>query len=122
MTFAITDATQGMLLGAIGLVRVPDHASAELGYWIDVAAWGHGYATEAAMAVCNCAFTTLGVHRIAAPHLVRNPASGRVMQKLGMRQEGILRDAVRKWDRFEDIAMYGMLAHEWQPINGMRQA
>lgn len=58
-------------------------------------------------------FSDLGLNRIEAHHLVRNPASGRVMQKLGMRYEGTLRQKVRKWNRFEDIALYGLLAAEW---------
>jgi [ribosomal protein S5]-alanine N-acetyltransferase len=51
----------------------------------------------------------LGLHRIQGRHLVRNHASGRVMTKLGMRLEGIHRHAVRKWDRFEDIAHHAIL-------------
>ena len=79
-------------------------------------AWGRGYATEAAAALCDYAFGALEVHRIAAQHLLRNPASGRVMQKLGMRREGVLRGAVRKWGRFEDIALYAALAPEWETV------
>ena len=92
----------------------PAHAVGELGYWIAVSAWGRGYATEAAGALCDFAFGALDLHRIQARHLMRNPASGRVMQKLGMQREGILRGAVRKWDRFEDLALYAVLAPEWQ--------
>jgi len=54
----------------------------------------------------------LRLHRIQARHLTRNPASGRVMQKLGMRMEGVARDAVRKWGRFEDRAVYAILASD----------
>jgi ribosomal-protein-alanine N-acetyltransferase len=115
VTYAIT-AADGALLGAIGLALTPAHAVAELGYWVAVPAWGRGYATEAAVALCDFAFGVLGVHRIQVRHLTRNPASGRVMQKLGMQREGILRDAVRKWDRFEDLALYAVLAPEWQTV------
>jgi [ribosomal protein S5]-alanine N-acetyltransferase len=115
VTYAITEA-DGDLVGAIGLALTPPHAVAELGYWIAVPAWGRGFATEAAVALCDFAFGVLGVHRIQARHLMRNPASGRVMQKLGMQCEGVLRGAVRKWDRFEDLALYAVLAHEWQTV------
>ena len=113
LTYAVTARADGALLGAVGLALEPEHASAELGYWIAVPEWGKGYATEAAAALCGHAFTTLGIHRIQARHLLRNPASGRVMQKLGMRPEGVMRGALRKWDRFEDVALYAVLAPEW---------
>lgn len=126
VTYAITAAggppdgapDAGGLLGAVSLVLAPAHSAAELGYWVAAPAWGRGYATEAAAALCAYAFAALGVHRIEARHLLRNPASGRVMQKLGMRREGVLRDAVRKWDRFEDLALYAVLAPEWHAREG----
>jgi len=115
ITYAVTEAAGGSLVGAVGLEITPVNASAELGYWVAVPAWGRGYATEAAAALCGYAFAALGVHRIQARHFVRNPASGRVMQKLGMRFEGVLRGAVRKSGRFEDLALYAVLAPEWEP-------
>ncbi|MBW7932803.1 MAG: GNAT family N-acetyltransferase [Gemmatimonadaceae bacterium] len=109
VVFAITSRDDGSLVGAVGLALVPDHAHAELGYWIAVPHWGHGYATEAARAVVDYGFRTLHLHRIQARHFVRNAASGRVMQKLGMRPEGVQRHALRKWGTFEDIALYAIL-------------
>jgi ribosomal-protein-alanine N-acetyltransferase len=116
VSYAITHVDDGRLLGAVGLVIQPAQAVAELGYWIAVDAWGKGYATEAATALCDLAFMELAVHRMQARHLVRNPASGRVMQKLGMQREGTLRGAVRKWDVFEDLALYSVLAPEWPTV------
>lgn len=113
LTYAVCRADDGALVGAVGLALAPAHASGELGYWIAAPMWGRGYATESAAALCTFAFTTLDLHRVEARHFVRNPASGRVMQKLGMRHEGVLRDAVRRWDRFEDLAVYAVLAPEW---------
>ncbi|HEY7728306.1 MAG TPA: GNAT family N-acetyltransferase [Candidatus Eisenbacteria bacterium] len=112
-TFAVTRKPEGDLVGAIGLMISPAHARAELGYWIAVPFWGRGYATEAGRAVLEYSFTRLGLHRIQARYLVRNPASGRVLEKLGMRMEGIQRHAVRKWDVFEDVAQVAILATEW---------
>ena len=114
VSYAITDRT-GALVGAIGLSLAAPHARAEVGYWIGVPAWGLGYATEAAVALFDWAFGELAVHRIEGRHFTRNPASGRVMQKLGMRHEGVMRDAVRRWGRFEDLALYAMLSPEWEP-------
>jgi [ribosomal protein S5]-alanine N-acetyltransferase len=113
-TFAIVSANSRELVGATGLSIKIEHAVGELGYWIGVPFWGHGYATEAAIALLKFGFETLGLNRIQARHLLRNPASGRVMQKLGMTYEGTLREAVRKWDAFEDLAVYSILAAEWR--------
>ena len=103
----------GQLLGAISLRLSLAHAHAELGYWIGVANWGKGFATEAARALVNYSFAELGLHRVQGRHFTRNAASGRVMQKLGMQYEGTHRRAFRRWDRFEDVAVYAILAGEW---------
>ena len=107
-TFAIADRTDA-LIGAIGLRMEPAHRRAELGYWIALPFWNNGYASEAAQAVIDYGFTTLGLNRIQATHMVRNPASGRVMQKVGMRYEGLHRQYVMKNGRFEDLARYAIL-------------
>lgn len=110
--FAIVERESVAFVGAVGMRIEAINASAELGYWVGVPYWNHGYASEAARAVVAFAFE-LGLHRIQARHLVRNPASGRVMQKIGMQHEAVLREAARKWGRFEDVAMYAILAHEF---------
>jgi RimJ/RimL family protein N-acetyltransferase len=110
LTLAITLRQTDGLLGAITLNVRQGHGRAELGYWVGVEHWNRGYCTEAARAMLAHAFDALALHRVHATHLTRNPASGRVMQKLGMRHEGTLREHFRKWDRFEDVAVYGILA------------
>ena len=67
---------------------------------------------EAASALVEYGFDVLDLNRIQARHMTRNPASGRVMQKIGMRLEGIQRQQVRVWDAFEDVAMYGILSSD----------
>lgn len=111
--FAVTLADSGELIGATGFEFSAAHNHAELGYWIGVAYWGKGYATEAGRALLEWGFRQRGVHRIHAHHFARNPASGRVMQKLGMRPEGCLRAHVRKNDRYEDCELYGILREEF---------
>lgn len=113
LTCAITERGVDALVGAVGLVFAAEHARAELGYWIAVPAWGRGYATEASVALCDYGFATLGLHRIEARHVADNPASGAVMRKLGMRQEGVLRGHKAKWDRLHDLVVCGVLAGEW---------
>jgi [ribosomal protein S5]-alanine N-acetyltransferase len=79
----------------------------------DVKRWGCGYATEAVRALVSYGFTELRLNRIQGRHLIRNPASGRVMQKIGMSYEGTFRQSIRKWDLYEDLAMYSILVDEW---------
>lgn len=113
VTFAIVLQASGELVGCIGLRIKRDYDHAELGYWIGYPYWGQGYCTEAGQAVIEYAFTELGVNRIHATHFSRNPASGRVMEKLGMHREGMLRQHVKKWGQYEDIVNYGLLKDEW---------
>ena len=114
VTFAIVGQRTGALVGAISLIIKREHQRAELGYWIAVDCWNRGYATEAARTIIDFAFETLRLHRIESRHLLRNPASGRVMEKVGMKREGIERDLVLKWDRFESLALYSILEPEWR--------
>lgn len=109
VVYAITRASDGALVGAVGLGITAAHSHAELGYWIAPAEWNNGYATEAARAIIRFAFDVLGLHRVQARHFTRNPQSGAVMRKLGMRIEGTQRGALKKWDRFEDVVVYAVL-------------
>jgi RimJ/RimL family protein N-acetyltransferase len=102
------------LVGAVGLTVQTQHKRAELGYWIGKPWWGQGYCTEAGCAVLNFAFRTLRLNRVLAYHLSRNPPSGRVMQKLGMRHEGHLRQHAKKWNKFEDVELYALLRCDWK--------
>ena len=111
LTLAITSEAAG-LVGAVGLMIEPDHHRAELGYWVGVPFWGRGYATEAAEALLAYAFDNLDLHRVEASFFSRNPASGRVMEKIGMRKEGVRRECVRKDGVFEDLVIYALLASE----------
>lgn len=110
--FAIVERATEALIGGIGLVIHNASRSAEMGYWIGVPYWNKGYASEAARALLAFGFG-LGLHRIHAHHLARNPASGRVMQKIGMTFEGTLREASLKWEKFEDLAVWSILDREW---------
>jgi len=96
------------LIGAIGLEINAEDENAELGYWIGSACWNQGYATEAVRAIVSMAFRELGLHRIWAMHMTRNPASGRVLRAAGFECEGHLRQHVKKWGVFEDVCIYGI--------------
>lgn len=87
---------------------------AELGYWLDPKHWGNGYMIEAAGALLNYGFEEFKLHRIHARHIARNPTSERVMQKIGMKQVGILREHSYRWGKYEDLVAYGILNREWK--------
>lgn len=107
-TLAITEPEAG-LVGAISLRIELANRRAEMGYWIGVPYWGLGYATEAARAMVTFGFGRLSLQRIHAQHFARNPASGRVMAKVGMQLEGSLRRHVYRWDQPEDVEAWGLL-------------
>ena len=62
-------------------------------------------------------FHKIDLNKITATHISRNPASGKVMEKIGMKKEGILREHVYKWDKYEDLVTYGILRKEWESKN-----
>ena len=107
--WAIERAEDRMLLGGISLAVTAAHSRAEMGYWLGVPFWNQGCTTEAALRVVAWGLKELGLHRIQATCLPRNPASARVMQKAGMSYEGLLRGYVRKGETFEDLEMYAVL-------------
>lgn len=112
LALAITTDADGVV-GGISLHLNAAHRRGELGYWIGVPYWSRGYATEASRALVEHGFEELSLNRIVAQHITRNPASGRVMEKVGMRREGLLREHLAKWDQLEDVAVYGVLRGEF---------
>jgi ribosomal-protein-alanine N-acetyltransferase len=111
--FAVVRREDGALVGAVGLELRREHDRAELGYWIGVPFWNRGYATEAASAVLAYAFESLELNRVFACHFANNPASGRVLQKIGMTHEGTRRAHTLKWGEYLDDEAYGILRTEW---------
>lgn len=105
----------GQLIGTFAFTDLSDrHQIAELGYAIGKAWWNKGYNTEAGQAILAFGFDQLGLNRIQAVHDVRNPASGRVMEKLGMTLEGTIRQARLVKGQFVSINLYGILAQDWK--------
>lgn len=108
--FAIRLLPGSPLIGCVGLRDIDrEHLQAELGFWIGREWWGKGYAREAAAQVLRFGFEDLGLNRIYAHHMARNPAAGQVLLHLGMQREGVLRERVRKWGVYEDVILYAML-------------
>ena len=107
--FAVTDKITGELFGAIALSNNQKFNNGEIAYWIGEEFWGCGYATEAAQAILRFAFDEKQYHKVFARYFNSNPASGRVIQKIGMKKEGILIDHVKKENRYEDLVYYGII-------------
>jgi RimJ/RimL family protein N-acetyltransferase len=115
ITLAITRRSEpDELLGSVSLRRFSRDRRAELGYWLGVDAWGSGYATEAADALVEFGFREMALQRIYAQVLAGNAASCRVLEKLGMQNEGIRRRHIRKGKTLHDVVLYGMLRDEWR--------
>lgn len=116
-SFAMVRKVDDELLGAISLGIVPDYNRAELGYWIGKPFWGQGHTTEAASRLLKFGFEDLDLNRIYAFAFTTNPASSRVMQKIGMTYEGTLVQHVRKWDEYYDLAAYGIVRETYQALS-----
>jgi RimJ/RimL family protein N-acetyltransferase len=85
-----------------------------LGYCFDDAAWGHGYATEAAFALLQWAFDTLDLNRVQAETDTRNAASARVLEKLNFMREGTLREDCVVNGEVSDSWVFGLIRREWR--------
>ena len=106
-------AHEGRASGSLNLWIIrPD--SAEIGYDIARPLWGQGLATEAAAAVIAFGFEELGLARIQAVAGIRNTASWRVMEKLGMQREGVARINRPVEGEGADSVLYAVLSDEWQ--------
>lgn len=115
-SFAIERRSDRRMIGTIGFMWInTDHRSGEVGYSLARDCWNQGYATEALAAVIDFGFRTLRLHRIEAQHEIDNPASGRVMEKCGMRPEGTLRGRVFNKGHFSDVRLYAILRDDPQP-------
>jgi [ribosomal protein S5]-alanine N-acetyltransferase len=115
VTFGIERKSQKEICGILEIRDIErDHSQAELSFWIAAELWGQGYMSEALKPVIDFGFNGLELNRLYAHHMVRNPGSGKVLQKNGLVREGVLRQRVRKWGVFEDVALWAILRQDWQ--------
>ncbi len=112
---AIVLQTNNKLIGNVGIRKREVKAyNAELGYELDPREWNNGYATEAVTAMLKFAFEQLRLHRVMARAIANNSNSVRLLEKLGMRQEGRMREEEFFKGRYWDTFVYGMLEDEWR--------
>ncbi len=112
-SYGITLRDTGRVIGTIGFSQISqEHRCAEIGYSLARDCWNKGYMTEALGAMLEYGFRTLMLHRIEATHDLRNPASGKVMEKCGMRCEGVLRGTLYSKGEFIDVRLYAILSQD----------
>ena len=113
--FGIYDRVDGGLAGRVALANVVRKAwqNATLGYWVDEKRNGRGLATDAAALALRFAFQEAGLHRVQAAVMPRNLRSIRVIEKIGMRFEGLAERYLLINGVWEDHRMYALTAEEW---------
>ena len=114
--FAVTRAEDALLVGAIALRPVPTEQE-NVGYWIGREYWGRGYATAAARAIIALTFSYLDCNQLTASYLVRNAASGRVLEKCGL---ALVRHVTRDHrGRREEFCVRGITRDAWEQWSGL---
>jgi RimJ/RimL family protein N-acetyltransferase len=112
---AITFPDGGQVIGNCGIRRKPENDwEADIGYELAPEYWGRGYATEAALAIVDFGFRELGLHRVSSWCIADNAASARVLERVGLRPEGRLRENEYFKGRWWDTLLYGLLESEWR--------
>ena len=115
--WAVIERESGKMIGTCGFTRfdLPNN-SAEIGYVLNPEYHGKGYATEAAKIVMRFGFEELGLHRIEAKHMIGNDASHRVMEKLGMREEGTFKDSYYVRREYRTVTVCAILENEYYKL------
>ncbi|XEC96733.1 GNAT family N-acetyltransferase [Paenibacillus tarimensis] len=111
--FAMIRKEDEALVGNMSLGVSKNHKRAELAYWVGQPFWGKGYATEAARRIVRFGFEELNINRIHAAAMTKNPASYKVMSKIGMKYEGTFPQHILKWGSYEDLVFYGMVRSDY---------
>lgn len=115
VAYAVERRGDGRVIGSITLfLRSAEHRQGEIGFVVERAAQGHGYAAEATRAVLDVAFAELDLHRVVGRADPRNDASARLMQRLGMRREAHFHEC--EWFKGEwgDLVVFAVLRQEWR--------
>lgn len=111
---AITYRDDDQVIGNCGIRRKPENDwEADIGFELAPKHWGQGIATEAALSIVNYGFRELGLHRVSSWCIADNTASARVLEKVGLRPEGRLRDHEYFKGRWWDTLLFGLLESEW---------
>ena len=106
----------GRIIGGCSLCArgQPENGTCEIGYCFLPEVWGHGYGAEAVEALVNFGVSETGVHRIFATIDLDNPASTRLVERLGFRREGVMRQDAFVRGAWKDSLIYALLDTEWR--------
>ena len=106
---------QDRLVGVIAFEQIDwTNRSVEIGYWIDAAMQGKGLVTKVCRTLVSYAFEQYQLNKVEIHTASENSRSRAIPERLGFTQEGILRQAERFADHYNDLVVYGMLASEWR--------
>jgi len=106
---------EGQPIGVIGLHSIDwPHRATSIGYWLDHSHQGRGIMSRSCRALVDALFSELELHRVMIRAGVENAKSRSVPERLGFKQEGVMREAEWVNNRFIDLAVYAMLRHEWE--------
>ena len=115
--WALVEKKQNKMIGTCGFTSFDfENNSAEVGYVLNPRYWHNGLAPEALFEVMKFGFTLLGLHRIEAKYIVGNDNSRRVMEKLGMRFEGVTRESMFVKGRYVSVGKCAILKNEFLSI------
>jgi len=112
--FAIKLKTDHEFVGGVGLTLEKKFDRAEIGYWMAEKFWGKGYTTEATKAIMQFGFETLNLNKLTSCHLGKNEASGKVMQKSGLKREGELKQHMKKKGVYHDLILFGLAKDDYE--------
>lgn len=113
LSYAVELIEEAKVIGSVRLGLL-DHRTADFGYTLGSPYWRRGYGYEAARAIVQLAFERFDLHRVWATCDVRNQGSFAIMEKLGMRREGVLRqNQPARGGGWRDTYLYALLAQEW---------
>jgi ribosomal-protein-serine acetyltransferase len=105
---------QDQIVGVAGFHNVNwPHRSTSIGYWLSEQHQGRGLMTRAVRALVDHAFGDWDLHRVEIRAATENRRSRAIPERLGFREEGVVREAERVGERYHDLAVYGLLAQEW---------
>ena len=111
---AIEDRNSGDVIGLCGIVVLHGSEQGEIWYLVRPDCWGHGVAAESARVLLWIGFSEMNLHRMFATCLPENPASSRVLEKIGMRREGHQLMNLKIHGVWHDSSLYAILREEWE--------
>ncbi|MRH45100.1 GNAT family N-acetyltransferase [Aquibacillus halophilus] len=118
---AVVENETGSLIGASEInIRDVENRSGEISYIIHPDYWGRGIATTVAAKLIELGFKQLNLHRVFATCDPRNVGSARVLEKVGMVKEGVIRDDILIKDGWRDSALYSLLEQEYYKLKGVK--